>query len=109
MSIPINTAGRPRPVLITLSVLAALDILTGTAGFTQHIPAGAAWWIITGLSAVHIGLAFYLQSVVTPLADPRDARGVPMVAADVASKQIAAAAASTWKLPTTTGEATQPE
>jgi hypothetical protein len=101
MSAPIDTAGRPRPVLLSLSVLAALDAITGAAGFAERIPAGAAWWIITGLAAVHVGLAVYLQRVVTPLADPRDARGVPLTPVDAAPQGRT--------LPTTTGEHTIPE
>lgn len=76
------TPSRPRPVLVVLSILAAVDLVVSSAGFAGQVPARAAWWIITGLAAVKVGVAFYLQGVVTPIAAPRDARGVDLVPAD---------------------------
>jgi hypothetical protein len=79
--VPVN-ASRPRPVLLAQSILAAAGLVVGTAGFTQHVPAAAAWWIVTGIAAVNFGLGFYLQGLVTPLSAPQDARGVELVPAD---------------------------
>jgi hypothetical protein len=56
--------------------------VVSSAGFAGQIPAAAAWWIVTGYLAVQAGLAFYLQSVTTPLSSPKDNRGVDLVAAD---------------------------
>lgn len=76
------TGARPRPVLVAQSILAAVGLIVGSAGFAEQLPARAAWWIITGLAAVNFGLGFYLQSRVTPLSAPQDARGVTLVPAD---------------------------
>ncbi len=73
---------RPRPILITQSIMAAIGAVIGSAGFAGQIPARAAWWIITGYIAVQVGLAFYLQSVTTPLSSPKDAEGVDLVPAN---------------------------
>ncbi len=69
---------RPRPVLVAQSILAAAGLVVGTAGFAEQVPARAAWWIVTGIAAVNLGLGFYLQSRVTPLSDPRASDGTPL-------------------------------
>lgn len=85
---------RPRPILLVQSTLAALGVVTGSAGLTAHIPAAAAWWLVIAIAAVNVGLGFYLQSVTTPLSAPQDARGVPLVAHDVAQAAVVQAAAT---------------
>jgi hypothetical protein len=108
---------RPRPILLAQSLLAAAQLIVGAAGFAEHVPAAAAWWIITGMAAVQVGLAFYLQGQTTPLSDPQDARGVPLVPADVAQARVDQAAISgppapdvlSGGLPTTTGGPVVPE
>jgi hypothetical protein len=81
---PVPPGGsRPRPILLAQSILAAVGLIVGSAGFAERVPADAAWWVVTGLAAVNLGLGFYLQSRTTPLSDPRDASGTPLVAADV--------------------------
>lgn len=76
---------RPRPILVTQSVMAAVGAVIGSAGFAGQIPARAAWWIITGYAAVQVGLAVYLQSITTPLASPKDADGRDLVPAEPVS------------------------
>lgn len=76
------TGARPRPVLVAQSILAAVGVIVGTAGFAEQLPARAAWWIVTGLAAVNFGLGFYLQGRVTPLSAPQDSRGVPLAPVD---------------------------
>lgn len=73
---------RPRPILVTQAVMVAVGAVIGSAGFAGQIPAKAAWWIITGYVAVQAGLAFYLQSVTTPLSSPKDNQGRDLVPAD---------------------------
>lgn len=80
--LPPDNAPRPRPIVITQSIMVAIGAVISSAGFAGQIPAKAAWWIITGYIAIQAGLAFYLQSVTTPLSSPKDARGVDLVAAD---------------------------
>ncbi|MEH0825438.1 MULTISPECIES: hypothetical protein [Micromonospora] len=66
---------RPRPVLIITMTLAALTAVTGFAGLADLLPATAILWLLL-VQAVAVAVAgVYLQSVVTPLADPRDDAG----------------------------------
>lgn len=77
-----DTTPRPRPVLVAQSILAAVGLVVGSAGFAEQIPARAAWWIVTGLAAVNLGLGFYLQGRVTPLSRPQTADGRDLVPAN---------------------------
>lgn len=80
---PINSiTPRPRPIVVTQAVMAAVGVVVGSAGFADRIPDSAAWWFITGYAAVQVGLAFYLQSITTPLSAPRDAQGRDLVPSD---------------------------
>jgi hypothetical protein len=78
-----DNAPRPRPILVTQSVMVAVGAVVTSAGFAGQIPARAAWWIITGYIAIQAGLAFYLQSVTTPVSDPKAADGSDLIPADV--------------------------
>lgn len=89
-----TTTPRPRPILLAQSMLAAVQVVTGAAGFADHVPATAAWWIITGLAAVQIGLAVYLERISTPLSSPQDNRGVPLVPVDSPAAPTGPTAAS---------------
>ncbi len=69
---------RPRPVLIVTMALAALGAVTGFAGLADLLPALAVKWLML-VNAVAIAVSgVYLQSVVTPLSDPKDADGNPL-------------------------------
>jgi hypothetical protein len=76
---PVTT--RPRPVLIAFAVMAALDVLTGGSALTDVIGKDTAGLIVLALAAAKVGLGFYVQGEVTPLADPRDADGAPLLPA----------------------------
>jgi len=99
-----SSTGRPRPILLAQSMLAAVQVIVGAAGFAEHVPAGAAWWIVTGLAAVQIGLAFYLQSRTTPLSSPQDARGVPLVPVDAVPPPVVSPPATTTGRPVVSGD-----
>lgn len=79
------TGSRPRPVLIAFAVLAGLDVLTGGSALTDVIGRDTAGLIVLALAAVKVGLAFYVQGQVTPIADPQTADGTPLVPAEPAS------------------------
>lgn len=66
---------RPRPVLIAFSVMAGLDVLTGGSALADVIGKDTAGLIVLCLAAAKVGLGFYVQGEVTPLADPRNAAG----------------------------------
>lgn len=106
-------APRPRPILLAQSVLAAVGLVVSAAGFSEHVPAVVAWWIVTGMAGIQIGLAFYLQRQTTPLSAPQDHRGVDLVPIDqvpqVSVTLIPEAAPSAGPLPTTTGKLVIPE
>jgi hypothetical protein len=91
---------RPRPIVVTQAVLVAIGAVISSAGFAGQIPAAAAWWIITGYLAVQGGLAFYLQSVTTPLSSPQDNRGVELVPADTTTVTLTGGEGATVVSPT---------
>jgi len=64
-----NTVSTPKPVLLALSILAALDVLTAGAAFTDIVGKDTAGFIILVLAAIKVGVAFYLQGQVTPFAN----------------------------------------
>ncbi|WP_247677324.1 hypothetical protein [Micromonospora sp. C41] len=66
---------RPRPVLIITMTLAGLGAVTGFAGLADLLPATVILWLLL-VQAVAVAVSgVYLQSVVTPLSDPRDEAG----------------------------------
>jgi hypothetical protein len=58
-----------RPVLITMSVLAGAQILTGGAALGDVIGVKAAGLAILAVAAIQGGMAFYVQNQVTPNVD----------------------------------------
>lgn len=60
---------KSRPVLITFSVLAALDVLTAGAILGDVIGAQTAALLVLGTKAVQAGMAFYVQGQVVPQQD----------------------------------------
>ena len=78
----VDSPSRPRPIVIAQVILTIVGSIVTAAGFADQIPAGAAWWVLTGYGALNLGLAFYLQSIVTPVSSPKDADGTDLVRAD---------------------------
>lgn len=60
---------KSRPVLITMSVLAGLQVLTAGAALTDTIGKDAAAFLVLAVAAVQAGVQFYVQAQVVPLAD----------------------------------------
>lgn len=54
-----------RPVLITMSVLAGAQVLTGGAVLTERWPVASGVAVLV-VAAVQTGIAFYVQGQVTP-------------------------------------------
>lgn len=98
------TTPRPRPIVVTQAVMVAIGTVVTTAGFAGQIPPAAAWWIVTGYLAVQGGLAFYLQSVVTPLSSPQDSQGRDLVPATTTTVTVEGGTATV-----TTPEGSGPE
>lgn len=96
---PSDNTPRPRPIAITQAIMVTIGAVVSSAGFAGQIPAKAAWWIVTGYIAVQAGLAFYLQSVTTPLSSPKDARGVDLVPADTTKIAVTRADGATVTSP----------
>ncbi len=60
---------KSRPVLITFSILAGLQVLTAGASFTDILGKDLAGFIVLVIAAVQVGLTFYVQNQVTPMGD----------------------------------------
>jgi hypothetical protein len=78
MSDPIPTS-RPRPVLFYGMFTAAVSAFLGFAGVSDLLPKVVIAWVALVYAVVGAGWAFYVQSVVTPLADPVDRDGTTLV------------------------------
>lgn len=72
------------PVVVIMSILAAVQALTGAAGFAEAVPERVALWLIIGAAAVQAGVQFYVRSLVTPTVDPRTDDGTPLIPAEPA-------------------------
>lgn len=73
---------RPRPVLIFGVVVAVLSVLSESADALNVLPGQVLPWIRLGLTlATAIGGAVWAQSRVTPVSDPHDSLGRPLVPA----------------------------
>lgn len=60
---------KSRPVLITFSILAGLQVLTGGAVLTDVIGEKFAGFFILVVSAVQVGMTFYVQNLTVPYRD----------------------------------------
>lgn len=60
---------KSRPVLITFSVLAALQILTAGATLSDVIGEQVAALLVLLVASVQAGMSFYVQGVVVPQED----------------------------------------
>lgn len=66
------------PVVIVMSVLAALQVITGAANLADLLGARPAAWVVLVGGAIQVGAAYWVKGQVTPLADPRDNLGRPL-------------------------------
>lgn len=60
---------KSRPVLITFSILAGLQILTAGAALGDIIGAELAAFFVLAVAAAQGGMSFYVQGVVVPTQD----------------------------------------
>lgn len=60
---------KSRPVLITFSVLAGLDVLSAGAALGDVIGVKVLALLVLATKAVQTGMSFYVQGQVTPQAD----------------------------------------
>lgn len=72
------------PVLIAMSILAGMQALTASAGFTQAVPPAVALWVVLGIAALQGAVQFYVRGLTTPVSDPRTDDGEPLVPASEA-------------------------
>lgn len=72
------------PVLIAMSVLAGMQALTVSAGFTDAVPPNVALWVVLGIAALQGAVQFYVRGEVTPVSDPRTDEGERLVPASEA-------------------------
>lgn len=57
---------KSRPVVITFSILAALQVFTSAAALNDILGKNAAAFVVLAVSAVQVGMTFYVQSSVVP-------------------------------------------
>lgn len=55
------------PVVVVMSVLAALQVLVGGAAFTEVVPTPWAGLATLVVAAVQVGVAFYVRGQVEPV------------------------------------------
>lgn len=60
---------KSRPVLITFSILAGLQVLSGAAVLGDVIGPTAFGLFAIAVAAVQVGMTFYVQNQVTPMSD----------------------------------------
>lgn len=70
---------RPRPVLFINAVLVFFQLLTAGAAFGDIFGQQFTALMITVIAAAQGASAFYQQSLVTPVLDPRDGQGRHLV------------------------------
>lgn len=60
---------KSRPVLITFSILAGLQVITNASGLADVVP--AQWVFLLGIlvAAVQTGMTFFVQNQVVPVKD----------------------------------------
>lgn len=57
---------KTRPVVITFSILAALQVLTAGSALTDVVGKDVAGLLILAIAAVQVGMTFYVQNSVVP-------------------------------------------
>lgn len=77
--IDIEGQKRQQPVLVVMALLAALEALAGFSVFVDIIGARIAGILCALLAAIQVGMAYWVRGQVTPLSDPRDNAGRPLV------------------------------
>lgn len=60
---------KSRPVLITFSILAALQVLTGGSVLADLLGKDIASFIILLIAAVQVGMTFFVQNQTVPVRD----------------------------------------
>lgn len=88
-----DSTSRPRPVVIYGAFTAMLGAFLGFAGLTDLMPKSVIAWVALIGAVITAGGAALVQGLVTPLAAPKDARGVDLKPVDVAEAEKAQAVA----------------
>jgi hypothetical protein len=70
------------PVLWYGSLLALLTTVATFGGVDDHIPSEVLFWIRLGTAVAAAAGAVWVRSQVTPLAEPKNAAGYPLVKAE---------------------------
>lgn len=71
--------GGREPLRVYNAVLAGWLVLLSGSAFTDLLPMQVVGLLTLSTAAVTTGVTEYLRGRVTPLADPRDVHGVPLV------------------------------
>lgn len=63
------------PVLLVMSVMAAVSAALGLGTLQDLVSPAVLGWILIAQAAITAGVQYWVRGQVTPLADPRDAKG----------------------------------
>ncbi len=63
------------PVLLVMSILAGVSAALGLGTLQDLVSPTVLGWILIMQAAITAGVQYWVRGQVTPLADPRDARG----------------------------------
>ena len=63
------------PVLLVMSILAALNAALGLGVLSELISPTTLGWLLVAQAAITAGIQFWVRGEVTPLVDPRNAKG----------------------------------
>ena len=69
MSLAPEQVSKSKPVLVTFSILAGAQVLTGGAALADVLPANVVGLLILAVASVQAGMTFWVQGQVTPWAD----------------------------------------
>lgn len=69
MSTSPTPAKKPQPVLIVMSIMAALTMAVGGLAAIQEVPRLVVTCAALAVTSVNVGMAYYLRGLVVPLVD----------------------------------------
>jgi hypothetical protein len=68
-----------KPVVVMGTVITVLQVISGGVAALEILPDKAVGLILLGTAALTAGWTYYTHQQVTPLADPKDKDGTPLV------------------------------
>lgn len=101
-STPSTPSPRPRPVLYYTAFMAAASAFLGFAGLSDLMPKQGIAFVALAVAVLGAGGGVLVQGLTTPVSNPQDARGVPLVPVDTVPPAAPAPVVSAPPTTTTT-------